>query len=61
MREKTMKTSPGNQDGKRALTLGTFSVEKSGFCCFRVENITLRLMNNNFETLCTVIPVFVKF
>lgn len=32
MREKTMKTSPGYQDGKRALTLGTFiAKEKKWF------------------------------
>jgi hypothetical protein len=43
MREKTMKTSPGYQDGKRALTLATFLWvgERSGFIVFGVENLTL--------------------
>jgi hypothetical protein len=56
MRGKTMKTSPGYQDGKRALTLGTFIAnEKKWFLLFRVFNITLRLMNNNLKLFLAIV------
>lgn len=64
MREKTMKTSPGYQDGKRAFDTWHFSWRKV-YCFFYVgvENFMLGLMNNNgsccFVTLCRKLISFI--